>query len=408
VSVFGNSEYFSRMLVRSPALLEDLMDARRDIGLGSAAFLERGLNGALGTATTITDKLDALRRFKHREELRIGMADLMGDIPLPAICRSLSRLADACLAAALDLAAHETAKRCGMDGSCGGIAVIGAGKLGGRELIYGSDLDILFVYDEARAAAPPPGMTVFEYFSKMAEKMISYLTTMTREGFAYRVDTRLRPTGSKGPLAQSVEAFRNHYATQAETWERQSLVNSRFVAGDRKVGETFSAALRGLIFREEEPAALAADVRNMRKRMQDERGKEDASQYNIKQGTGGLVDIEFLAQYLQLRHGKVHASLQVPGTVNALRALRKERLLLPEDHAALRAAYIFLRRLESRMRIVANQSTSFLSRDPDKLTILAKRLGYGEEIGPAGKQLLAEYERTRTEVRALFERISAG
>jgi [glutamine synthetase] adenylyltransferase / [glutamine synthetase]-adenylyl-L-tyrosine phosphorylase len=405
VSIFGNSEYFSRMLVRSPALLEDLMDASREMGLGSSAFLEHGLDTALDKAATITDKLDVLRRFKHREELRIGMADLMGAIPLPAVCRSLSRLADACLGAALDLAAHETAKRCGVDGSCGGLAVIGAGKLGGRELIYGSDLDILFVYNEARASAPPPGMTVFEYFSKMAERSIAYLTTMTREGFAYRVDTRLRPTGSKGPLVQSLSAFKTYYSSQAETWERQSLVNSRCVAGDRSVGKDLLDTLRGLIYRDDDPAVLAAEVMAMRKRMQEERGREDAAQYNIKQGTGGLVDIEFLAQYLQLRHGKKHTWVRVPGTVNALRALRKEGLLSPEDHRVLCDAYLFLRRLESRLRIVANQSTSFLSRDPDKLRVLAKRMGYTDDNGSAGRTLLVEYERTSREVRHKFERL---
>ena len=405
ISVFGNSEYFSRMLVRSPALLEDLMDASREIGLGSSAFLEQGLSAALDKAATITDKLDALRRFKHREELRIGMADLMGAIPLPAVCRSLSRLADACLNAAIDLAAHETAKRCGIEGSCGGLAVIGAGKLGGRELIYGSDLDILFVYDETRATAPPPGMTVFEYFSKMAEKSLSYLTTMTREGFAYRVDTRLRPTGSKGPLVQSLSAFGAYYSSQAETWERQSLVNSRFVAGDRNVGKELRDTLQGLIYRDDDPAGLAAEVRAMRKRMQEERGKEDASQYNIKQGTGGLVDVEFLVQYLQLRYGRRHAWVRMPGTINALRALRKERILSPEDHRVLCDAYLFLRRLESRLRIVANQSTSFLSRDPVKLRTLAKRMGYTDDDGSAGERLLAEYERTRAGVRTVFERI---
>ncbi|NTW58047.1 MAG: bifunctional [glutamate--ammonia ligase]-adenylyl-L-tyrosine phosphorylase/[glutamate--ammonia-ligase] adenylyltransferase [Nitrospirae bacterium] len=407
VSVFGNSEYFSRMLVRSPALLEDLMDASREIGLGSSAFLVHGLDAAIDKAATITDKLDALRRFKHREELRIGMADLMGAIPVPAVCRSLTRLADACLGAALDLAVHETAKKCGVDGSCGGLAVIGAGKLGGRELIYGSDLDILFVYDEARASAPPPGMTVFEYFSKMAERTISYLTTMTREGFAYRVDTRLRPTGSKGPLVQSIEAVRSHFASSAETWECQSLVNARFVAGDSMIGRGFREALRGLIYKDGDPKTLAADVRSMRKRMQNERGKEDALQYNIKQGTGGLVDIEFLAQYLQLRHGKKHAWVRVPGTINALRALRKEGLLSLDDHRLLCDAYLFLRRLESRLRIVANQSTSFLSRDPDKLRVLAKRMGYADDDGSAGRTLLAEYERTRAKVRAMFERMLA-
>jgi glutamate-ammonia-ligase adenylyltransferase len=184
-------------------------------------------------------------------------------------------------------------------------------------------------------------------------------------------------------------------------------VNSRFVAGDRTVGGEFSEALSGLIYRDDDPLALAADIRNMRKRMQDERGKEDASQYNIKQGIGGLVDIEFLAQYLQLRHGKNHAWVRLPGTINALRALRKEDILSLEDHRLLCDAYLFLRRLESRLRIVANQSTSFLFRDPDQLRILAKRMGYADDDGSAGRTLLAEYERTRTEVRAMFERMLA-
>jgi [glutamine synthetase] adenylyltransferase / [glutamine synthetase]-adenylyl-L-tyrosine phosphorylase len=407
ISIFGNSEYFSRMLVRSPGLIEDLMDASREIGLGSGAFLNRGLIAALDKAMTITDKLDALRRFKHREELRIGMADLMGSIPLPAICRGLSRLADTCLSAVLALAATETAKRCGAGGGCGGIAVIGAGKLGGRELIYGSDLDILFVYDETSAETPPRGLSVFEYFSKIAEKTISYLTTMTREGFAYRVDTRLRPTGAKGPLVQSIDAFRNYFTSGAETWERQSLVNSRFITGDRNVGQAFSDALQGLIYRDHDPVALVTDIRSMRKRMQEELGKEDGSQFNIKQGMGGLVDIEFLAQSLQLRYGNKHKHVRVPGTINALRALRKERILSPADHRILLDAYLFLRRLESRLRIVANQSTSFLSRDPAKLRTLAKRMGYIDEDGSAGTALLLEYERTSREVRGTFERMLA-
>jgi glutamate-ammonia-ligase adenylyltransferase len=220
------------------------------------------------------------------------------------------------------------------------------------------------------------------------------------------VDTRLRPTGAKGPLVQSVDAFRSYFSSSAETWERQSLVNSRFVAGDRKVGSAFSGTLQGLIYRDPDPVALAADIRSMRKRMQDERGKEDGSQYNIKQGRGGLVDIEFLAQYLQLRHGREHRRLRVPGTINALRALRKQRILSAEDGRLLYHAYLFLRRLESRLRIVANQSTSFLSRDPEKLRTLAKRMGYADD-GSAEKTLLDEYERTSREVRSTFERILA-
>jgi glutamate-ammonia-ligase adenylyltransferase len=395
------------MLVRTPGIIGELLEEGEDAGLGSARFLEEGLAEAVRKAATISDKLDAVRRFKHREELRIGMADLTGAIPLPAVCRSLSRLADACLGTALTLAMSETARKCGV-GGCGGLAVIGAGKLGGRELIYGSDLDILFVYDEARAGTPPPGLTIFEFLSKVAEKTISYLTTMTREGAAYRVDTRLRPTGSKGPLVQSIEAFRSYFATQADTWERQALLHARFVAGDREAGRGLLDMLRDVLYRDEDPAELASSVRAMRKRMEEELGKEDARQYNIKQGTGGLVDIEFLAQYLQLRHGRKHPRLRVPGTINALRALKREGFLDPMAFETLEDSYLVLRRLESRLRVVANQSKSFLPREPEKVRSLAKRLGYDDAAAPAGEALLADFERIRNEVRDLYVRLVAS
>jgi glutamate-ammonia-ligase adenylyltransferase len=405
IAVFANSEYFSRMLVRSPHLLEDLLDTSRAFGLGTAVLMRRDLDEALEKADGISAKLDALRRFKHREEIRIGMADLLSDIPSPAVSRSLSRLAEVCLDAALATAAAEVGKRYGVEGAAQGLAVIGAGKLGGRELTYGSDLDILFVFSEAYAGPPPKGVTVFEHLSKIAEKTISYLTTMTREGFAYRVDTRLRPTGSKGPLAQSLTAFRNYYSTQAETWERQALVNSRFVAGDREVGHEFLCTIEEMIYREADKAALADDIRAMRKRMEDELSKEDRTRYNIKQGYGGLVDIEFLAQFLQLVHGREKKWIRVPGAYNALRALRKEKLLASDDHEVLMRSYLFYRMLESRMRIVTNQATHELSRDPEKLRPLARRAGYQDDGATAGEKLLADYERMRKEVRDVFERI---
>lgn len=401
VSVFGNSDYFSRMLVRTPSLLDDLLDGAT--GAGTSGRLQQDLDSAMAKVSTIADKLDALRRFKHREELRIGMADLSGALSPRAVGRGLSRLAEACLRSALRLAAAETARRYG-GVTVGGLAVLGAGKLGGRELIYGSDLDILFVFDGGRAVEPPAG-TVYEILSKAAEKTISYLSTMTREGAAYRVDTRLRPTGSKGPLIQSIEAFRSYFSGPAETWERQALVNARFVAGDRSVGDALSVVLRDRIYPDRDPATLAEEVRTMRKRMEDELGKEDGTQFNIKQGRGGLVDIEFLAQYLLLRHGRGLRRLQVPGTVNALRALRQEGILAPPDAERLCTAYLFLRGLESRMRIVANQSTSMLPRDPEAVRTLARRLGYDDGDGGAGRRLLGDYERTHEEVRELFDRL---
>lgn len=402
IAVFANSEYLSRLLVSRPVFLQNMIESRKSFGTGTAARLANELGGTLSRAADLAEKLDALRLFKHQEEIRIGMADLLSGADQMAVSRELSKLAEACLASALGMAAAEIGKRCGIEGFTAGLAIIGVGKLGGRELVYGSDLDILFVYFETHADAPPAGMSVFEYFSKVAEKTISYLSTLTREGFVFRVDTRLRPTGSKGPLAQSIDAFRNYYASQAETWELQALLRARFVAGDRLVGTEFCEVIQGLIYREVDRTALAADIRAMRKRMEDETGKESSASYNIKQGAGGLVDIEFLVQYLQLVHGRQYCSMRVPGTFNALRASRKLKLIAVEDYLLLKHAYLFLRKLESRMRVVSNQSTSLLARDPGKIDQLARRMGYAYEGAPAGQKLLADYELLSSRVRAIF------
>jgi glutamate-ammonia-ligase adenylyltransferase len=402
IAVFANSEYLSRMLVSRPMLLQDLIESRKSSNAGTCAGFAKELGVVLRQAPDLAAKLDALRRFKHLEEIRIGMADLLSNMPLTTVSRELSKLAEVSLDAALTLAASETGMRYNVPGSTAGLAVIGVGKLGGRELSYGSDLDILFVFNEARAAAPPPGLTVFEYFSKVAEKTISCLSTLTREGFVFRVDTRLRPMGSKGPLVQSIDAFKNYYAHHAETWELQALLRARRVAGDGVVGKEFASSIGALIYRDQDRTSLAGDIMSMRQRMEDEVGRESAANYNIKQGAGGLVDIEFLVQFMQLLHGKRRRRVRVPGTHNALRALKREGLLDEESYRTMMRAHLFMRRLESRMRIVSNQATSALSRDTEKLRPLALRMGYLDGGTSAGQKLLEEYESLSGQVRSIF------
>ncbi len=404
IAVFANSEYLSRLLVSRPHFLQNMLETRKTTCVGSSVKFTKELGEQLDNAADLTEKLDTLRRFKHQEEIRIGMADLLSGASLAAVSHELSRLAEVCVDAALKLAATETGRRYGGDGSIAGLAVIGVGKLGGRELTYASDLDVVFVFSEAYAAALPEGMSAFEYFSKVAEKTISYLATLTREGFVFRIDTRLRPTGSKGPLVQSIDAFRTYYSSRVETWELQALVRARFVAGDRTVGKEFCSAIQDLIYRERDRNTLADDIRDMRRRMEEEIGRETAAYYNIKQGAGGLVDIEFLVQYLQLLHGKRHHRVRIPGTCNALRTLKKENLIADDEYKLLRNAYVFMLRLESRMRIISNQATSYLVRTPEELRTLARRMGYREEGATAGSMLLRDYETASEKVRALFER----
>ncbi len=405
VAVFANSEYLSRMLISRPVLLINLLESRKKSGTGTSTMYARELSDSLERASDITDKLEALRRFKNQEEIRIGMADLLSGARPAAVFRELSKLAEVCLDAALTLAVNEIAKRFGVEASASGLAVIGAGKLGGRELSYGSDLDIFFVFSEVNAAAAPAGLSVFEYFSKIAEKAISYLSTLTREGFVFRVDTRLRPTGSKGPLVQSIDAVKTYYGTKAETWEQQALLRARCVAGDRMVGREFISSIQVLIYKEQDRVSLARDIKDMRSKMEDEVGREGTTHYNIKQGAGGIVDIEFLIQFLQLMHGFRNEWVRVPGNHNALRALRKINVLTADDYRMLLDAYLFMRKLESRMRIVSNQTTSDLSKNPEKVQLLARRMGYGDDGSPAGVKLLEDYEKRSQQVRSLFIRL---
>jgi glutamate-ammonia-ligase adenylyltransferase len=174
------------------------------------------------------------------------------------------------------------------------------------------------------------------------------------------------------------------------------------------VGKEFTCTIEELVCRRDDKAALASDIRARRRRMEEELGKEDAAHYNVKQGAGGLVDIEFLAQFFQLAHGSAYQWLRVPGTYNALRALRKKKLLDEKDYRTLMNAYLFMRLLESRMRIVTNQATNQLMRDPAKLHPLARRMGYRDDTPVAGRKLLADYERMREEVRGVFERVVVG
>ncbi len=405
IAVFASSEYLSRLLLSRPFYLQTLLEFHRFSGAGTIKNYTYELDEILGRDRELSNKLDDLRRFKHMEEIRIGMADLLSKVKLVAVSHDLSKLAEVCLGAALKLAAAETGRRYGAVGSADGLAVIGVGKLGGRELTYGSDLDVLFVYSESHAGVSLAGLSAFEYFSKTAEKTIAYLSTMTREGFVFRMDARLRPSGSKGPLVQSIEAFKNHYSSQAETWEMQAMLHARFVAGDRAVGAAFCSAMQELIYCDTERPALACNILTMRGRMEEKLGKESDSHYNIKQGMGGMVDIEFLVQFLQLLHGWRHKSVRIPGTYDALWALKKEKLLMQEEYAVMRRAYLFLRQLESRMRIISNEATIRLSRNPEELHLLARLMGYAKENSSEGQQLLHEYEILTRQIRTIFIKV---
>jgi glutamate-ammonia-ligase adenylyltransferase len=288
------------------------------------------------------------------------------------------------------------------------------GKLGGRELGYHSDLDLIFVYPGAAG----PG---HERYPRLAQRFMSFLQVPLREGRLYQIDTRLRPSGNQGALVIGSEAFTRYHAGEAlpggagrdaaggpvrsQLWERQALLRARYVAGDAALFDELrdQVLVPAVYGRREDPAALAREIRAMRGRMESELGKETARGKNPKTGHGGLVDVEFAAQFLQLAHGHDHPSIRTGSTPVALGRLRQAGLLREADYLALAEGYDFLRKVELRLRIVHDYTIVHLPEDGPPLAQLARRMGFG---GPeAGQRFLGEYARVTAAVRQAFESV---
>jgi glutamate-ammonia-ligase adenylyltransferase len=404
VRLFGTSEFLSATVLRHPELLDALLTPEPAARHGRervAADLERALAEALAGSA----RLDALRRVKKAEELRIGLQDILEQTDVTTTHRALTHLAEACLEAALRMAERDLQDRFGM-ADPPGVAIVGMGKLGGQELGYASDLDLLFVYREEGTTTGPEGISHPEYFSKLADRVTKILTSITQEGFAYRVDTRLRPGGQKGELALSLAALVTHFTRLADLWERQAYIKARPVAGDPEVGAAFLAGTHRFVYEAPVQADLAERVEAMRHRMEVERAGPKGRETHVKLGSGGIVDIEFLTQYLQLRYGHAHPALRTPNTLEALQGLAAAGLLDAGDAAMLEESYRFLRRVENRLRIVADLSVNTLPAAAAKLERLAKRMGYRPQAEAAARdQFLKDYAAHTGRVRAIYNQV---
>ncbi len=397
ISLFGSSDFLSRSLLRHPELIDQLVHRGSAPLVRDAQDLRKSLEARLAPLEDLEDALTELRRFRNEEVLRIGLHDVAGALDVEQVAQQLSDLADLCVEHCFALAKSEVEKRDG--GSAASMVAIALGKLGGRELGYHSDLDLLFLYSSA--GETEKHVSNHEHFARIGQKLISHLTLPLREGALYRIDTRLRPSGSSGPLVISFEALASYHAREARLWERQALLRARPVAGDAALfSRAHKEVLLPSIFRPIDKQEASRELLAMRERMEREIAGESAGRYNSKLGRGGLVDVEFAVQFLQLVHGASHPRVRTPSTPQALAALLEEGLLAPEQHAPLLSGYRFLRRLESRLRIVRDRPVDMLPESGDELMRLARRMGYS---GPrAGEDLLLRYVKTATEVRLAF------
>jgi len=434
IRLFSSSEYLSKIVIRHPEIVDQFLDPAEMLRKRTREEMQGELFSLIGECGTYAERLDALRKFKYTEELHIGYNDILGNMDTMTVSRSISMLADISVAGALRIAEEELRRIYGRPAcKTGGteaqarFCIIGMGKLGGEEITYGSDLDIVFIYSGEGETQGGNSISNHEYFAHLAGKVMSVLTSMTREGTVFRVDVRLRPSGSKGPLCQSIEAFAMYIKGHADIWELQSLTRVRVIAGDQSLGSEFMTMAHELLYNPPLPSVspftkgglrgngeekkglnLAGSIRAMRQRMEAEVSKEDSEHYDIKVGPGGIVDIEFMVQYLQLLHGSKYPGIRVTHTLLALEALHREGLLSKDRYLRLRKSYTFLRTLESRLRIVHNMPSHLLPRDPERLAPLAHRMGYQDTKRISGaKRLIKDIEDLRKRVRGIFEEVLA-
>jgi [glutamine synthetase] adenylyltransferase / [glutamine synthetase]-adenylyl-L-tyrosine phosphorylase len=339
------------------------------------------LRGELRADLDRRGDVDGLRLFRRRAMLRVAARDLMGAL-FEEVVGEITAIAEACLAAACAAAASD-----------GGLAVIGMGKLGGAELNYASDVDLIFVHAGTGGDAQ-------QHAERAVQRVIALLSEPSREGIALRVDAALRPGGRGGALSRSLPAMEEYYAKQAATWEKQALIKARPVAGDAGLGRAFIEAVTPFVYPDELHPDTIEEVRQTKVRLEEYVRASGKERVEVKRGRGGIRDVEFAVQLLQLVHGRRDERLREPNTLRALAVLADEGYVASADAEMLAGAYRFLRSLEHRLQMVRDIQTHDVPQDPHARDVVGRSLGFADAAA-----FLTEAERVTDLVRGLHERL---
>ncbi len=413
--LFGNSPVMAETLIRDPMLLYWLEAEHVLKSSPSSTRLRTTLGRSLDRVQTYEYKLAALRRFHRREMLRIGARDLFHVSSVEETVHALTRLAEIVIQAAYQLVNEELRKQYRMPQRQGttaqtGFVVLGMGKLGGRELNYSSDVDLIYLYSpghrRTKTAKEPVSNEAF--FQLVARELTGVLSAATLEGRLFRVDLRLRPEGTVGSLAWSSREAVTYYQTRGRTWERLALLKARPIAGQRSLGQAFLRKIRPFIVGQPERGSrnVVETVRHLRAQIHQEARRKKEEARNVKLSPGGIRDIEFIVQALQLLHVAEYPQLLESNTIRSLERLRALNLLQADDGRFLEDAYVFLRDVEHKLQMVHELQTHTLPAKPSELTKCAIRMGYAEQPSSSSSaRFLARYESVRTGARIICERV---
>lgn len=390
LAIFSASQSLSEQLIRDPEAL-DLVRMTD----GQPSPRELLIKDIVAEVTALADErsqLAAIRRIKQWETLRIAFGDLIKRQAIEVVTAQISHLADALVEAALACARRKLADKRPRQahGAPARFAVIALGKLGGQELNYSSDIDLIFVCDNVngdvkRAAAAA------DYFERLARHVVKLLSDVTDLGAAYRVDLRLRPNGAQGPIVLGLEETLYYYDVHGRTWERQAFVKARAIAGDLDLGGELLRQLQPWIYRRYLNRADISGIKALKRRIEQRAVRVGAAQTDVKSGRGGLRDIEFTIQFLQLLNGGDLPEIRVGNTLEAIHRLEAARCITHQERTILADSYAFLRKLEHRLQIMYDVQTHTVPGDAAELRKLAIRMNYADGQTTALAQLQSDY-----------------
>ena len=393
IRLLALSSISAARIVRNPQLLIWLTEPGTSVRGRSRVEMVAALD-SLVEKDIAAQNFRALRQWKSREMTRIALRELTGMADLEETTAELSQVAEICVR---EVFTHWNTKlRESIGSPAAEFAVLALGKLGGRELNHSSDVDLIFLYSEEGEVSPQ--LSNHQWFNRLAEKILETFAAPDAEGALFRVDLRLRPEGSAGPLARSLESMENYYAGFGETWERIALIKARGIAGSRELAYEFLRQHQPFVYPRSPTPDLLDEIAAIKRRIEQDRA--DDLERNVKLGRGGIREIEFVVQTLQFIHGGRQAFLQETSTLRALQALSRLELIPYDEVLDLDRAYRFLRETEHRLQIEAEQQTHTVPRDSAAVDRLARSLEF-----ESSAKFISHLHKTMQRVRSIFDRV---
>ncbi|HEY2827696.1 MAG TPA: bifunctional [glutamate--ammonia ligase]-adenylyl-L-tyrosine phosphorylase/[glutamate--ammonia-ligase] adenylyltransferase [Pirellulales bacterium] len=408
LQIFSTSQYLSDLLVIDSEAY-DLLRMTEGQPVARNVIVDE-LCAEVAVLNDERSVMTALRRFKRRETLRIAYGDIIRGQRLEIVTGQISHLADAILEAAFRFARNILEQKRGVprrsDGQPSRFAVLAMGKLGGGELNYSSDIDLIFLYETDGETDGQRALSNVEFFDRLARDLIKLLTEPTNLGTAYRVDLRLRPEGQHGPMVPSLESALHYYDVSGRTWERQAFLKARAAAGDLDFGQEFLRQLEPWIYRRYLSRADIAGIKALKRRIEQNVKSEGADLRNVKTGHGGIRDIEFTIQFLQLLSGGDLPELHTGNTLIAIAMLENSGCFTHQERTILEENYAFLRKTEHRLQLMFDLQTHLLPISNQELRRLAIRMGYTDTPErPALDAFTADYKQRTVLNRKILDHL---